>query len=42
MSKLNIAVVPKRKGPGYPSPFDASYAQGVRQRLGNAGGVTAR
>jgi hypothetical protein len=41
MSKINIVVVP-REGPGYPSPFDASYAQGVRRRLGNAGGVTAR
>jgi hypothetical protein len=41
MSKINIGVVP-RESPGYPSPFDTSYAQGVRQRLGNAGGVTAR
>jgi uncharacterized cupin superfamily protein len=39
MSKINIAVAPKRESPGYPSPFDASYAQGIRQRLGNAGGV---
>jgi hypothetical protein len=42
MSKINIAVVPEREGPGYPSPYAASYAEGVRQRLGIAGGVTAR
>jgi hypothetical protein len=42
MSKINIAAVPKREGAGYLSPCDAPCAEGVRQRLGNADGVTAR
>jgi uncharacterized cupin superfamily protein len=40
MPKINIAVVPKRKGSGYPSPFDAPCPGRVRQRIGNAGGRT--
>jgi hypothetical protein len=32
--------VPERKGTGYPAPFDAPCAERVRQRLGNAGGLT--
>jgi uncharacterized cupin superfamily protein len=32
--------VPKVKGAGYPKPFDAPCAGRVRQRLGNAGGLT--
>ena len=39
MPKINIDVVPKRQGSGYPSPFDAPCAERVRQRLGNAGGL---
>ena len=40
MPKIDIAAVPERKGVGYPSPFDAPCADRVRQRLGNAGGLT--
>ena len=40
MPKVNTAVVPKRNGSGYPSPFDAPCADRIRQRLGNAGGLT--
>jgi uncharacterized cupin superfamily protein len=38
--KIEIAAVAKRKGSGYPPPFDTPCAQRVRQRLGNAGGLT--
>jgi uncharacterized cupin superfamily protein len=40
MPKIDIALVPKRRGSGYPPPFDAPCADRVRQRLGNAGGLT--
>jgi uncharacterized cupin superfamily protein len=40
MPKIDIAAVPKRKGSGYPSPFDAPCAERVRQRLGDASGLT--
>ena len=40
MPKIDIAAVPERKGSGYPPPFDAACADRVRQRLGNAGGLT--
>jgi uncharacterized cupin superfamily protein len=40
MTKIDIAAVPKRKGSGYPSPFDVPCAERVRQRLGDAGGLT--
>ena len=40
MPKIDIAAVPERKGSGYPPPFDAPCAERVRQRLGNAGGLT--
>ena len=40
MPRIDIAAVPKRKGTGYPAPFDARSAERVRQRLGNAGGLT--
>lgn len=40
MPKINIADVPERLGTGYPSPFDAPCAERIRQRLGNAGGVS--
>jgi uncharacterized cupin superfamily protein len=39
MPKIDISAVPKRKGSGYPPPFDAPCAERVRQRLGNAGGL---
>ncbi|KEA06480.1 cupin domain-containing protein [Agrobacterium sp. SHOUNA12C] len=40
MPKINVAAVPKRKGSGYPAPFDAPLVERIRQRLGNAGGLT--
>ena len=40
MPKIDVAAVPERKGSGYPEPFDAPCAERVRQRLGNAGGLT--
>src|ERR671919_1012942 len=40
MPKIDIAAVPKRQGSGYPPPFDAPCADRVRQRLGNAGGLS--
>jgi uncharacterized cupin superfamily protein len=40
MPKIDIAAVPQRKGSGYPTPFDAPCAGRLRQRLGNAGGLT--
>jgi len=40
MPKIDLSVVPKRKGAGYPPPFDAPCADRVRQRLGDAGGLT--
>jgi uncharacterized cupin superfamily protein len=40
MPKIDISTVPQRKGSGYPPPFDARCAERVRQRLGNAGGLT--
>jgi uncharacterized cupin superfamily protein len=40
MPKIDIAAVPKRIGQPYPPPFDAPCAERVRQRLGNAGGLT--
>jgi uncharacterized cupin superfamily protein len=40
MPKIDIATVPEHKGSGYPSPFDTPCADRVRQRLGNAGGLT--
>lgn len=40
MPKIDIAAVPKRKGSGYPPPFDAPCAERVRQRLDDAGGPT--
>ena len=40
MPKIDLAAVPQRKGSGYPPPFDAPCAERIRQRLGNAGGLT--
>jgi len=39
MPKIDIAAVPKRKGTGYPPPFNALSAERIRQRLGDAGGL---
>ena len=40
MPKIDVAAVPKRLGVGYPAPFAAMSAGRVRQRLGDAGGLT--
>lgn len=40
MPKIDIAAVPKIRGTGYPPQFNAPCAERVRQRLGNAGGLT--
>jgi uncharacterized cupin superfamily protein len=37
MPKIDMTAVPERKGSGYPPPFEADR---IRQRLGNAGGLT--
>lgn len=40
MPKLNLASIPERKGSTYPAPFDKQPAHRIRQRLGDAGGLT--
>eukprot|EP01030_Chromulinospumella_sphaerica_P007688 gene7688-7517_t len=40
MPKIDVATVPARKGAGYPPPFNLPCADRVRQRLGDAGGLT--
>jgi uncharacterized cupin superfamily protein len=40
MPKIDIAAVPQIKGTTYPAPFDAPSKDRIRQRLGNAGGLT--
>jgi uncharacterized cupin superfamily protein len=40
MPKIDIVAVPERKGTAYPAPFDAPCADRIRQRLGDAGGLT--
>ncbi len=40
MPKIDIAAVPRRTGSGYPPEFKAPCAERIRQRLGNAGGLT--
>jgi uncharacterized cupin superfamily protein len=40
MPKIDMDEVPKIPGSGYPRPFDAPCAGRLRQRLGNAGGLT--
>lgn len=40
MPKIDMRVVPRHTGSGYPSPFDAPCRERVRQRLGDAGGLT--
>ena len=40
MPKIDIAAVPERKGTGYPPEFNAPCIDRIRQRLGNAGGLT--
>ncbi|WP_374345090.1 cupin domain-containing protein [Phenylobacterium sp.] len=40
MPKIDLAKVPERKGVGYPPPLDEPCRERVRQRLGEAGGLT--
>ncbi len=40
MPKLEIATIPERRGSNYPAPFDQQVGPRVRQRLGDAGGLT--
>ena len=40
MPKIDIASVPQRKGTGYPPQFNTCCSERIRQRLGNAGGLT--
>lgn len=40
MPKIDISGAPMRKGVGYPPPFAAACAGRIRQRLGDAGGLT--
>ncbi len=40
MPRIDIDAVEKRRGVGYPPPFNRPCAERVRQRLGNASGLT--
>ncbi|HKD48758.1 MAG TPA: cupin domain-containing protein [Rhizomicrobium sp.] len=40
MPKIEIPTVPEHLGTGYPPQFNAPCAHRIRQRLGNAGGLT--
>jgi len=40
MPKLDLKSIAQRKGSSYPAPFDQKPANRVRQRLGDAGGLT--
>ena len=40
MPKIDIKSVPERRGSSYPVPFDRIAKGRVRQRLGDAGGIT--
>ena len=40
MPKLDLKSIPERRGSDYPEPFDKQPANRVRQRLGDAGGLT--
>ena len=40
MPKIDVGAVSQRKGTGYPPQFNAPCAERIRQRLGNAGGLT--
>jgi uncharacterized cupin superfamily protein len=41
MPRIDVANVPQHEGSGYPSPFDAACFGRIRQRLGDAGGLSA-
>lgn len=40
MPKIEIAAVPAREGVGYPAPFASLSAHRLRQKLGEAGGIS--
>jgi len=40
MPKIDVKSVPERRGSSYPPPFDAIAKDRVRQRLGDAAGLT--
>jgi len=40
MPKLDLMSIPLRQGSSYPAPFDREPANRIRQRLGDAGGLT--
>jgi uncharacterized cupin superfamily protein len=40
MPKIDLSVIPVRRGTGYPSQYNAHSADRLRQRLGDAGGLT--
>lgn len=40
MPRIDIKSVPERQGSGYPAPFHLAAGERVRQRLGDAGGLT--
>jgi len=40
MPKIDIASVPELQGTGYPQPYAACSAERIRQRLGDAGGLS--
>ncbi len=40
MPKLDPRSIPLHKGSSYPAPFDREPAERIRQRLGDAGGLT--
>lgn len=40
MPKIDVKSVPERRGSSYPAPFDRIARDRVRQRLGDAGGIT--
>ena len=40
MAKIDIARVERRTGSQYPSPFDQPCASRIRERLGDAGGLS--
>ena len=39
MPKIDLSVVPRRRGSGYPQPLDAHCASRTRRHLGEAGGL---
>lgn len=40
MPKVDVKAVPEHRGSGYPAPFHLPAGERVRQRLGDAGGLT--